>query len=340
MSAHSHSLSHSRREFLRRSSVGTAALWTLGLGVGGQAKAQAAFDPLHVLCSGPPGSIPDIVARRIAEQIPARHAARVLVDNRAGAAGQIAINALKGGPTDGSTMLLAQGAIATVYPYLYAKLAYDPVADLMPVSLAGEMTLALAVGPAVPASVGNVRELAAWMRSNPKLANVGSPGTGTLPHLMEAMLFREADVPWQHIVYSGGPPAMVDLLGGQIAALVLPEGLFRQHKASGRLRVLATSGAQRTTLLPDVPTLVEQGFRELVVREWFAFFMAGRTAPSLVDAGSRALQAAIAQPSLGTAFAESGMVAMASTPAALASRIAAEQKYWEPIIRAIGVRAE
>ena len=131
-----------------------------------------------------------------------------------------------------------------------------------------------------------------------------------------------------------------EMLGGQIAALVLPEGLFRQHKATGRLRVLATSGAQRTTLLPDVPTLVEQGFRELVVREWFAFFMAGRTAPSLVDAGSRALQAAIAQPSLGTAFAESGMVAMASTPAALASRIAAEQKYWEPIIRAIGVRAE
>ena len=210
----------------------------------------------------------------------------------------------------------------------------------MPVSLAGEMTLALAVGPAVPASVGNVRELAAWMRSNPKLANVGSPGTGTLPHLLEAMLFREADVPWQHIVYSGGPPAIMDLLGGQIAALVLPEGLFRQHKATGRLRVLATSGAQRTTLLPDVPTLVEQGFRELVVREWFAFFMAGRTAPGLVDAGSRALQVAIAQPSLATAFAESGMVAMASTPASLATRIAAEQKVWEPIIRAIGVRAE
>ena len=334
---------HTRRELLQRGSVGTAALLTLGLGAATthtRANAQAAFDPLHVLCSGPPGSIPDIVARRIAEQVPTRHATRVLVDNRAGAAGQIAINALKIGPTDGSTLLLAQGAIATVYPYLYAKLAYDPVADLMPVSLAGEMTLALAVGPAVPASVGNVRELAAWMRGNPKLANAASPGTGTLPHLLEAMLFREADVPWQHIVYSGGPPAMVDLLGGQIAALVLPEGLFRQHKASGRLRVLATSGAQRTTLLPDVPTLVEQGFRELVVREWFAFFMAGRTAPGLVDAGSRALQVAIAQPSLSSAFAESGMVAVASTPAALASRIAAEQKYWEPIIRAIGVRAE
>jgi len=339
-----HAPAYPRRAFLRRSGSAIATLMTLA--ASGRSGAQPAAEPValqHVLCSGPAGSIPDIVARRVAEQLGApagRDAQRARVENRPGAAGQIAVNALKASPADGSTVLLAQGAIATVYPYLYARLAYDPVLDLQPVSLAGEMTLGLAVGPLMPGSVVDVRGLVEWMRRNPKLANVGSPGTGTLPHLLEAMLFREADVAWQHIVYSGGPPAMVDLLGGQIAALVLPEGLLRQHKASGRLRVLATSGATRTSYLPDVATFAEQGHRSLVVREWFAFFMAAGVSAATIESSSQRLRAAIARPELISAFAEFGMEAAASTPAALASRIAAEQRYWEPIIRASGIRAE
>ncbi|MEO8058558.1 MAG: tripartite tricarboxylate transporter substrate-binding protein [Burkholderiales bacterium] len=329
---------HARRAFLRQSSLALASLASLGTMQ--RAAAQPQAESFHMLCSGPAGSIPDIVARRVAEQMSGKYAQRLTVENRPGAAGQIAVNALKAAPADGSTVLLAQGAIATVYPYLYDKLAYDPVLDLQPVSLAGEMTLALAVGPAVPETVTNVRELAEWMRRYPKLANVGSPGTGTLPHLLEAMLFREADAPWLHIVYAGGPPAMNALLGGQIAALILPEGLFRQHKASGKLRVLATSAASRSSYFPDVPSLVEQGFRDLVVREWFAFFMAARVTPAVLESTSQALRAALARPELVAAFADTGMVAASSTPAALAARIAAEQRYWEPIIRVSGIRAE
>ena len=319
---------------------GAALAALLAFGSGGRAVAQPAMAQLQILCTGPAGSIPDIVARRVAESLTGRYAQSVIVDNRPGAAGQIAVNALKSAPADGTTLLLAQGAIATVYPYLYARLNYDPVADLQPVSMASEMNLGLAVGPAVPDNVTNVREFVEWMRRNPKLANVGSPGTGTLPHLLEAMLFREADVAWQHVVYSGGPPAMVDLLGGQIAALVLPEGLLRQHRAAGRLRVLATSGAQRSAYLPDVPNLVEQGYRELVVRESFAFFTPGRVSAATVDAASQAMRLAITRPELAAAFAESGMLAVSSTSAALSARIAAEQRYWEPVIRAAGVRVE
>lgn len=329
---------YSRRELLKKGSAAAAGL--LAWGAGPPALAQSPMEQVNVLCTGPAGSIPDIVARRVAEQLVGRHAQRAVVENRPGAAGQIAVNALKSSRPDGSTLLLAQGAIATVYPYLYAKLAYDPQADLRPVSLAGEMTLGLAVGPAVPPAVTNLQELLGWMRRNPKLANVGSPGTGTLPHLLEAMLFRAALVDWQHVVYAGGPPALVDLMGGQIAALVLPEGLLRQHQTAGKLRVLATSGAQRTAYLPDVPTLVEQGWPHLVVREWFAFFMSGQVGPALVEGTSRALGIAIAQPPLVAAFSESGMVAASSTPAALASRIAAEQRYWEPVIRIANIRAE
>jgi tripartite-type tricarboxylate transporter receptor subunit TctC len=130
------------------------------------------------------------------------------------------------------------------------------------------------------------------------------------------------------------------LLGGQIAALVLPEGLFRQHKATGKLRVLATSGAQRSAYFPDVATFVEQRHPSLVVREWFAFFMPARVPATTIDAVSQTLQQAIARPDLAAAFADSGMLATASTPAALAARIAQEQRYWQPIIVATGVKAE
>ena len=329
----------SRRHFIGQACGLLAATGALGLG-SASAQAQPAAGPLHILCSGPPGSIPDIVARRVAEQWTARAAQPVVVDNRPGAAGRLAVAALKNGPADGSQLLLAQGAIATVYPYLYPKLGYDPVLDLQPVSLAGEMTLALAVGPAVPDSVTDLRGLLAWLRREPGLANVGSPGAGTLPHLLAAMLLREAGVPWQHIAYPGGPPGLVALLGGQIAAMVLPEGLFLQHKLSGRLRVLATSGAQRTAMLPDVPTLAESGHPGLVVREWFGFFAAGRVAPAIVEASSATLRQALAQPALVSAFTDAGMVALSSTPAAMASRIAAEQRVWEPLIRSLGVQAE
>ncbi len=332
----------SRRLALHAGCAATAS-W-LGLAASSPALAQPAVQtsvtPLRILCSGPAGSIPDLVARRVAEQLVQQYPLGTIVDNRPGAAGQIAVNALKTSAPDGATLLLAQGAIATVYPYLYTKLAYDPIADLQPVSMASEMTLALAVGSAVPSSVTNVQELVDWMRSNPKLANVASPGTGTLPHLLEVMLFRQANVPWQHVVYAGGPPALVDLLGGQIAALVLPEGLFRQHKATGKLRILATSGAQRSTYFPDVATFVEQRYLNLVVREWFAFFMPARVPAATIDLVSQRLQQAIARPELAGAFAESGMLAISSTPAALIARIAQEQRYWQPIIAATGVKAE
>jgi tripartite-type tricarboxylate transporter receptor subunit TctC len=331
------SLFRTRRELLCRGSLLTT-LATLGAHRHAWAESPAPLQ--RILCGAPPGSIPDIVARRYAEQLSARAAGAVVVENRAGAAGQIAIGALKQVSADGATMLLAQGAIATVYPYLYAKLAYDPGADLRPVSLAAETTLALAVGSAVPDSVRDLRGLLEWSRNHPKLSNFGSPGAGTLPHLLSAMLFREAQLDWQHVAYAGGPAAIVDLLGGRIAALVLPEGLLRPHHAAGKLRVLATSGAARSSFLPAVATFVEQGHPNLVVREWFAFFMPGASAAPLVEAASQAIRSTANSKPLESAFAEIGMLAAASTPAALSERIGIEQRYWQRFLAASGIRAE
>ena len=329
---------NSRRAFLCAGSAAVATLLTLGAGT--SVRAQPLIETLHILCISAAGSTPDIVARRVAEQLSGRYAKRAIVDNRPGAAGRVAVNALKLAPADGSTILLAGVGVSSLNPLLYAALGYDPAVDLQPVSLAAEMPLALAVGPAVPDSVGNVRDLLAWMRANPKLANVGSPGVGSMPHLLEALLFREGDLAWQHVAYLGGAPTVVALLGGQIAATVLPEAVLRQHRAAGKLRVLATSGARRSGTMPDVPSLVEQGYPHLVVLESYAFFMPSRVPAAAIETASQAIRLAIAHPELAAGFAELGIAPASRTPAALAARIAAERRYWEPIIRAAGIRAE
>jgi tripartite-type tricarboxylate transporter receptor subunit TctC len=191
----------------------------------------------------------------------------------------------------------------------------------------------------VPAEVTTLADFIAWVRRHPTVANIGSPGTGTLPHLLEAMLFHEAGSTWQHIAYSGGPPAVNDLLGGQIASLVLPEGLLRQHHATGRIRVLATSGPIRSAYLPEVPTFLEQGHPNLVVKEWFAFFAPGGTPKDTIANLSAALQQAIARPAVLAAFEQAGMSPTSSSPASLVTRIAAEQGYWQPVLRAHGIHA-
>lgn len=326
-----------RRRLLQAGATSIAAL--AGLSIGRRADA-ARETAMRILCSGPAGSIPDLVARAVAEQLPATLGQHAVLDNRPGAAGQLSVGVLKNAQTDGSTLLLAQGAIATVYPFLYAKLGYDAAVDLQPVSLAAETALGLAVGPALLEDVTTLADFIAWLRRHPNASNIGSPGTGTLPHLLEAMLFHDAGVAWQHIAYSGGPPAVNDLLGGQIAALVLPEGLLRQHHAARRLRVLATSGPTRSDYLPQVPSFVEQGHPTLVVKEWFAFFAPGGTPSDTIAGLSAALQQAIARPAVLAAFAQAGMTPTSSSPLSLVARIAAEQRYWQPVLRANGIHAD
>ncbi len=327
-----------RREFVQAGLAAAACVLGGGTVVG--ARAQTQIETLRILCSAGPGSAPDFCARRVAEQLTGRLAKSVVVDNRPGAAGRIAVNALKLAPSDGSTLLLAGPGVSVLNPLVYASLGYDPAIDLQPVSFVAEMPLALAVGPAVPDSVDNVRDLIGWMRANPGLANVGSPGVGSSPHLLEAQLFHDANVAWVHVAYQSGPPSVIALLGGQIAALVLPESVLRPHRVSGKLRVLATSGAQRSAYLIDVPTLVEQGFAALVAQEWFAIFMNGRVPAAIVEATSEAIRSAVARPEFVAALAEQGMVAASSTPIALAARIAAEQQIWAPVVRANGIRAD
>jgi len=332
-------LNLSRRELLCRATALSAGWAATGWAVA-QTAAPASVAPLRILCTAPGGTVPDIIARRYAEQLSPRYPGGVIVDNRAGAAGRIAVAALKQAAPDGNTWLLAQGAVATVYPHLYDKLAYDPVADLRPMSMAAEAVLGLAVGPAVPDSVGTLGQLVDWLRSHPAQASYGSPGVGTLPHLMVALLANEATLALTHVPFAGGPPALVELMSGRLSVLALPEGLLRPLQAAGKLRVLATSGSARSSFLPGVASVAEQGYPKLVMREWFGFFMPAGAASATVDAASQTIRQAALPPPLRAALAESGMLAVTSSPQELAERIAAEQAYWRGVLSATGIRAE
>jgi len=324
----------SRRDAMR--SACAAALALIGLSRSGLAQGA----PLKILSGASPGSIPDVIARRYAEQLAARLGRPVVVENRGGAAGRVAVAALRQAPADGSTLLLGAGAVSSIYPFLFRELGYDPDVDLRPVSVAAEATLGLAVGPAVPVTVRGLTGLRDWARANPTAANFGSPGVGSLPHLLPAKLFAEAGVEATHVPYPGGPPAVADLLAGRIAVLALPEGLLREHHAAGRLRVLATSGAERSPFLPAVASVVEQGFPGLVMGEWFGFFLPGGASPALAESAAEAIRAAAAEPALRAAFATMAMVPAASTAAAMTQRIAQERPAWQAFLAASGIRAD
>ncbi|MDM0109981.1 tripartite tricarboxylate transporter substrate-binding protein [Variovorax sp. J22R24] len=306
----------------------------------GQTASSAKQERLRILCTGPAGSVPDIIARSFGEALVGVFAQQVVVDNRPGAAGQIAVQALKSAPADGSTWLLGQGAIASLYPTLYRKLGYDPARDLVPVSLAAEMNLGVAVGNAVPAEVTDTRMLVEWMRRHPGEANAASPGTGTLPHILEVMLFDQAGLDWRHVPYPGGPPAMAALLGGQVAVLVLPEGLLLPQLATDRLRMLGTSGLERSRFSPAVPTLAEQGHARSVMREWFAFFAPAGTPASVAEQASEAVGNVVARAGLARRFGDAAMVVAHSSPKELTAKVEDDRRAWGPLLVNAGIRGD
>ena len=301
------------------------------------ARAQPAARPLRLLVASPPGGTPDVIARSFAAQL---GGSSVVVENRPGAAGLIAVGALAQAPADGTSMLLGHSGLATMYPYLYTRLPYDAAADLVPVALAAETAFGVAVGPAVPAAVQTLAAYLDWARADPTRATCGIPGMGTLSHILGALLAREAGFEVRHVVYAGGPPAIADLLGGRLSSVVLPDGLLRPLHESGRLRVLATSGAGRQPALPQVPTLVEAGFSALVMHEWWGCFVPRGTPTAASDALAAMVANAAASPALGRALETLGLQVLVGGAAAMSARIARERARWREVLPGTGIRMD
>ncbi|MBO9645497.1 MAG: twin-arginine translocation pathway signal protein, partial [Pseudacidovorax sp.] len=239
----------------RRHLLQTTGASALLASIGQQAFAQGALENAVIVTGFAAGGTSDTICRRVAQKLQPDYAKAVVVDNRTGAGGQIAINYIKARPADGTTMLQTPTSMLTIYPHIYKKLSYDPQTDLTPVSLGCVFDFGFAVGPAVPASVKNVADFLAWAKANPTGANFGSPAAGSTPHFVGVLIGKSAGVELKHVAYRGTQPAMLDLLGGNISAGSGPLGDITQHLSTGKVRILSVSGTKRNRFAPDVPTL-------------------------------------------------------------------------------------
>jgi len=300
------------------------------------------FDQPRFLYGFPAGSAGDIACRRVAERIGGSAYARnaAVVENKPGAGGRLALEALKASSADGSVLAMSPFSALAIYPHVYRRLGYDPQADFVPVSISAVMHHGLAIGPQVPASVTNVREFVAWAKANPDKANYGSPGAGSTPHFLGALLGLSQNVDLKHVPYRGSVPGVTDVVGGQIAAMFTPAGDFLANHRAGKLRLIGTSGRSRLPFASDVPTFAEQGFGDLTVEEWFGFYAPARTPASVVAAANAAIQAALKDKAVADSLGTVGLIAQGSMADEMARSQRAEFERWGPLVKRIGFTAD
>lgn len=301
-----------------------------------------AIDQIKIYYGFPAGSAGDGVARRVGEKLAGSAYSKntAVVENKPGAGGRIALESLKGAPADGSALALSPWSALSIYPHIYAKLAYDPVRDFVPVSTAAIIHHGLAVGPLVPTSVKTVKDYLAWAKANPKDASYGSPAAGSTPHFIGALLGINNGVDLKHVPYRGSVPGVTDVVGGQLASMVTPSGDFLQYHRAGRLRLLATSGSERSPFSPDVATFAEQGFAELTTEEWFGFYAPAKTPANIVATANAAINAALKEKSVIDSLAITGLIAKGSTAEEQARSQRTEFERWGPLVKKIGFTAE
>ena len=332
-----------RRQFIQTSAataIASAAGWS-GVAAFAQTPVQT-LEQVKILYGFPAGSAGDICARRVGDKLAGTPYSKNngIVETKAGAGGRIALEVLKTAPSDGSVLAMTPFSCVSLYPHIYSKLAYDPLKDFEPVGTASTMHHGLAVGPLVPASVKTVKDFLTWAKANPKDASYGSPAAGSTPHFIGALLGINNGVDLKHVPYRGSVPGVTDVVGGQLAAMVTPHGDFIPNHKAGKLRILATSGRERSPFVPEVPTFAEQGFPNLTVEEWFGFYAPAKTPSAVIAAANAAINAAIKDKSVIDSLTVVGLIPFGGTTADMIRSQKAEFERWGPLIKKVGFTAE
>ncbi len=325
-------MSAARIHPLRRTLLTAAAL-----ALGGVAHAQV-DKPVRILVGFAPGGSADVAARLVGEKMAAELKQPVVVENRPGAGGRIAAEALKNAAADGSTLMVAPIVVPVLAPMVFSKLPYTPAADFTPVAHLANFQFGLSVVAGHPAK--SIKELTTWWAANPKEANFGSPAPGSLPHFFGVMIASGASLDLVHVPFNGGAPLMTAVFGGQVSSGI--DTLVDQvemHRG-GKTRILATSGATRSPLLPDVPTFAEAGLKGVEGAGWFAVFAPGKTPAATVAQLNAAVNKALAAPEVRERFARLGLEPTGGSAADLNTIIQRDTARWGPVVKASGFRAD
>lgn len=293
--------------------------------------------PIRILVGFPPGGSADVVARLLADKMRVTLGQSVIIDNKPGAAGRVALGEVKRSPPDGQTLVFQPSGALVILPWLYKNLGYDPAKDFTPVARACTFDFAVTAGPAAPA--GDLKVILAWMKDNPGKANYATSGAGTVPHFTGVMLSQATGISMTHVAYKGGAPAMNDLMGGQVPLMIdTASETIEQHRA-GKLRIVAVTGEVRSKALPDVPTLKEQGI-DLAADAFFGLYGPAGMAPDVTARVSRAVADALRASDASERIFTLGLVPAYGSGDELAATQAAQFKRWEAPIKASGFTVE
>ncbi len=302
------------------------------------AAAQYPSKPIRIVVPFSPGGTTDILARAVGQKLTEAWAQSVLVDNRPGGSGMIGAETVAKAPPDGYTVLMASVAEVAVNQNLYARMTYDPLKDLAPVTLAGFTPLILVIHPSVQAR--SVNELIALAKAKPGRFTFASPGNGSVQHLSGELLKTVARVDITHVPYKGGAPAVTDLVGGQISMFFGGMPIVMPHVKAGRLRALAVTVTKRSPAAPDVPTMEEAGVPGFEITNWFGVYVPAGTPKAVIAKLNTEMSRVLNLPDVKQRLAEQGLETVGNSVEQFDAFFKAEILKYAKIIKDSGARAD
>ena len=313
------------------------AVAVLSMPLAARVEAQAQT-PIRVFSGFPPGGAVDALARVFGERLGEALGRPVVVENRSGAGGQIAIDAMRAAAPDGSTLLVAPDANISVYPHTVRTPAYDPRTEIAAVAHLGRYDIALAVGAAVP--VTDLKGFLAWVREDRSRGSYGSASAGSPLHFLGLMLGSASGVPLTHVPYRGVGPALADAAGGQVPAVMLPLGTMTAQARAGKLRLLAHAGARRNPAAPEVPTFAESGFPALQVDGWFGLFAPPGTSPEVSARINTLIVQSMRTPGVRERMRTLDLDIREMTAPEFAAQVQTDWRRWGDVIRSSGFNGD
>src|SRR6185369_8779233 len=284
---------------------------------------------LRILIGFPAGGGSDVMARFIAEALKQRTGRNVIIDNKAGASGTLAGEALKNSPPDGTTVCFMPSA-TVVQKLTMASIPFDPQTDLAPITLAGTVQTAFCVSPTI--GVNSLPEYIEWLKKNPTRNGFGTTALGSFTHFFGVMAGQAIGIPLEPVPYRGAAPLVADLQGGHIAAGCGGITDFLEHHRAGKVKVIFTSGQKPTTSAPEIPTIAQLGHPNISILGWYFFCAGPKTPPSLIEAWGNELRGVLKLAEIEKRMTDFGLDVETSTPAAFSQRMAADLKRWKEII--------
>lgn len=293
--------------------------------------------PVRVIVPFPAGGGTDLFARAVAQKLSGALGQQFIVDNRSGAGGMIGSELVAKAPPDGHTLLITSSSTHSINPHLVKKPLYDPLRDFAPISLIASAPNVLVIHPSVPAR--SVRDLIALAKARPGQLNYASNGTGTLSHLTGELFKLRTGVALLHIPYKGGPPALIDLIAGQVAMLFTAVPTASTHMRAGRLRALAVTGEKRLESLKDLPAVAETipGFES---SQWWGFYAPASTSAELIGKLNAEVETILRDGDVRSRFATDGAEAVGGSPSRFAAFHKADHEKWRKVVSEAGIRPE